>query len=143
MKVKSESEVARSCLTPSDPMDCSPPGSPVPGILQARTLEWGAIAFSGDVHIHTAIYKDLLYSTWNSARCYVAAWMGREFGEEWIHVYVWLNPPFAVLLKLSQHGLLIGYTSIQNQKFKKKRAMFLVSALELNEEKKEESIQRN
>ena len=46
MKVKSESEVAQSCLTPSDPMDCSPPGSSVPGIFQARVLEWGAIAFS-------------------------------------------------------------------------------------------------
>ena len=46
MKVKSESEVAQPCLTLSDPMDCSPPGSAVPGILQARVLEWGAIAFS-------------------------------------------------------------------------------------------------
>ena len=46
MKVKSESEVAQSCLTPSDPMDCSLPGSSVYGIFQARVLEWGAIAFS-------------------------------------------------------------------------------------------------
>ena len=46
MKVKSESEVAQSCPTPSDPMDCSPPGSSVHGICQARVLEWGAIAFS-------------------------------------------------------------------------------------------------
>ena len=46
MKVKSESEVAQSCLTISDPMDCSPPGSSVHGIIQARVLEWGAIAFS-------------------------------------------------------------------------------------------------
>ena len=46
MKVKSESEVAQSCPTPGDPMDCSPPGSSVHGILQARVLEWGAIAFS-------------------------------------------------------------------------------------------------
>ena len=46
MKVKSESEVARSCLTLSDPMDCSPPGSSVHGIFRARVLEWGAIAFS-------------------------------------------------------------------------------------------------
>ena len=46
MKVKSESEVAQSCPTLSNPMDCSPPGSPVPGILQAGVLEWGAIAFS-------------------------------------------------------------------------------------------------
>ena len=46
MKVKSESEAAESCLTLSDPMDCSPPGSSVHGIFQARVLEWGAIAFS-------------------------------------------------------------------------------------------------
>ena len=36
----------QSCPTLCDPIDCSPPGSPVPGILQARTLEWVAIAFS-------------------------------------------------------------------------------------------------
>ena len=41
-----ESEVAQSCQTLSDPMDCSPPGSSVHGIFQARVLEWGAIAFS-------------------------------------------------------------------------------------------------
>ena len=46
MKVKSESEVAQSCLTPSDPMDCSLLGSSVHRIFQARVLEWGAIAFS-------------------------------------------------------------------------------------------------
>ena len=45
-KVKSESEVAQSCPTLSDPMDCSPPGSSIHGIFQARVLEWGAIAFS-------------------------------------------------------------------------------------------------
>ena len=46
MKVESESEVAQSCPTLSDPMDCSPPGSSIHGIFQARALEWGAIAFS-------------------------------------------------------------------------------------------------
>ena len=46
MKVKSESEVAQSHPTLSDPMDCSLPGSPVHGIFQAGVLEWGAIAFS-------------------------------------------------------------------------------------------------
>ena len=46
MKVKSESEVAQSYLTLSDPMDCSQPGSSVHGIFQARVLEWVAIAFS-------------------------------------------------------------------------------------------------
>ena len=46
MKVKGESEVAQSCPTLSDPMDCSPPSSSIHGIFQARVLEWGAIAFS-------------------------------------------------------------------------------------------------
>ena len=46
MKVKSESEVAQSCPTLRDPMDCSPSGFSVHGIFQARVLEWGAIAFS-------------------------------------------------------------------------------------------------
>ena len=46
MKVKSESEVAQSCPTLSDPMDCSPPGSSVHGIFQVRVQEWVAIDFS-------------------------------------------------------------------------------------------------
>ena len=49
MKVKSESEVAQSCLTLSDPMDCSPPGTSIHVIFQARVLEWGSIALS--VHL--------------------------------------------------------------------------------------------
>ena len=48
MKVKSETEVTQSCLTLSDPMDCSLPGSSVHGIFQAGLLEWGAIAFSAE-----------------------------------------------------------------------------------------------
>ena len=46
--------------------------------------------------------KNLLYSTCNSAQCYMAAWMGEGSGGEWIHVYVWLSP-FAIHWKLSQH----------------------------------------
>ena len=46
MKVKSESEVSQSCPTPSNPMDCSLPGSSIHGIFQARVLEWGAISCS-------------------------------------------------------------------------------------------------
>ena len=46
MKVKSEREVTQSCLTLSNPMDCSPLGSSIHGIFQATVLEWGAIAFS-------------------------------------------------------------------------------------------------
>ena len=50
MKVKSEREVAQSCLTLCDPMDQSLPGSSIHGIFQARVLEWGATAFSEGVH---------------------------------------------------------------------------------------------
>ena len=46
MKMKSESEVAQSCLTLRNPKDCSLPGSSIHGIFQATVLEWGAIAFS-------------------------------------------------------------------------------------------------
>ena len=58
--------------------------------------------------VYTLLYlkwianKDLLQTTGNSAQCYVAAWMGGEFGAEWIHVHVWLSP-FSVHLKQSQH----------------------------------------
>ena len=63
-----------------------------------------------DGHVYTAKSKmdnqqDLLYSTNNSAPCYVEAWMGGEFGGERIHVYVWLSP-FDIYLKPSQHYLL-------------------------------------
>ena len=76
-----------------------------------------------DRHVHIAISKvitnkDLLYRTWNSAQCHVAAWKGGEFWGKWIHVYVWLRH-FAVHLKLPQYCLLIGCTSIQNKKLKK------------------------
>ena len=49
--MKSESEVAQSCPTFSEPMDYNPPGSSVHGIFQARVLEWGAIATMGLKHI--------------------------------------------------------------------------------------------
>ena len=55
MKVKSESEVSQLCLTLTDPMDCSLPGSFAHGILQARVLEWGVIAFS-DICVYVCIY---------------------------------------------------------------------------------------
>ena len=53
------------------------------------------------LHLKWIANKDLLYSTGNSAQCYVAAWMGGEFGKECIHEYVWLSLS-AVHLKLSQ-----------------------------------------
>ena len=59
MKVKSESEVAQSCRTLSDLMDCGPPGSSVHGIFQARVLEWGAIAFSQEATTKYLILKEV------------------------------------------------------------------------------------
>ena len=60
MKVKSESEVAQLCLTLSDPMDCSLPGSSVHGIFQAGVLEWAAIAFSAEQTACTQMLGSLL-----------------------------------------------------------------------------------
>ena len=59
MKVKSESEVAQSYPTLSNPMDCSPPGSSVHGIFQTRVLEWGAIAFSDWMLLYSLILQEL------------------------------------------------------------------------------------
>ena len=65
-KVKSEREVGQSCLTLSDPMDYSLPGSSIHGIFQARVLEWGAIAFSTELHkslqtpVHARMTGDVL-----------------------------------------------------------------------------------
>ena len=64
MKVKSESEDAQLYLTLSDPMDCSPPGSSVHGIFQARVLEWGAIAFSILLAININSQEDFLVVQW-------------------------------------------------------------------------------
>ena len=119
MKVKSESEAAQSCQLLATPWDCSLPGSSVHGIFQARVLEWVAIAFSHGFRQrtydcqgkgwgqgivwefgtakYTRLYlkwltsKDLLSSTENSDQYYVEAWMGGEFGGEWIQVYVGIN----------------------------------------------------
>ena len=74
MKVKSESEVAQSCPTPSNPMDCTLPGSSVHGIFQARVLEW--------VYIIYLINEDLLYSTGNSIQYSVKTYTRKESEKE-------------------------------------------------------------
>ena len=68
MKVKSQSEVAQSCLTLCDPMNCSLPGSSIHGIFQARVLEWGAIAFSESniIRIATIFKIFLLYDDFDN-----------------------------------------------------------------------------
>ena len=63
MKVKSESEVAQSCLNLHNTMDCSLPGSSAHGIFQARVLEWGAIAFSEFSQHH--LLKRLFFPPWH------------------------------------------------------------------------------
>ena len=60
MKVKSEREVVQSCLSLSDPMDSSLPGSSIHGIFQARVLEWGTIAFS-DCVLYFPYYYIIIY----------------------------------------------------------------------------------
>ena len=67
-KVKSESEVAQSCLTLSDPMDCSLPGSSIHGIFQAIVLEWGAMmALHGGNSRICPNHSSLWFSTWSLA----------------------------------------------------------------------------
>ena len=75
MEVKSESEVAQLCLTLSDPMDCSPPGSSIHGIFQARVLEWGAIAFSNPRCIEQCEWKNSFSVKEKKQYCeYILVW---------------------------------------------------------------------
>ena len=76
MKVKSESEVAQSCLTLRDPMDCSLPGSSIHRIFQARVLEWGAIVFS-DYSSYCSLFYLCTYMSNLTPRL--------EFSEVYIH----------------------------------------------------------
>ena len=62
--------------------------------------------------------RNLLYSTWNSAQCNVAAWMGGEFGGEWMYVCIAKSLCYSPVTITT---LLISYTPIQNKKFKKKK----------------------
>ena len=64
---ESENEVTQSCPTCSDLMDCSPPGSSVYGIFQARVLEWGAIAFSKEMATHSNILAGKFHGQRNLA----------------------------------------------------------------------------
>ena len=76
-----ESEVAQSCLTLCDPLDCSPPGSSVHGILQARILEWAAISFSRG----SSQPRDWTQVSCIAGRCF-NLWATREAPEEELNV---------------------------------------------------------
>ena len=103
MKVKSQSEVDQLCPTLSDPMDCSPPGSSVHGIFQARVLEWGAIAFS-DKPPSTAEKKEKSDSTCLSLThdcrryclsCMQASRLNLQTMPQWVkeeNQVIWANP---------------------------------------------------
>ena len=85
MKVKSESEVAQPCPTLSDPMDCSPPGSSVHGIFQARVLERGAVAFSIGDRIKCIKDAWILHSALHKAGSYYqrTSWPSSLVWEVW------------------------------------------------------------
>ena len=85
----------QSCPTLCDPIDSSPPGSPIPGILQARVLEWGAIAFSNAWKWKVKV--KLLSRVWTSATPWTAAYqappsMGFSRQEYWSEVPLLLRP---------------------------------------------------
>ena len=71
MKLAAAAKSLQSCLTLCDPIDGSPPGSPVPGILQARTLEWASIPFSNawkwKVKVKSLSHVRLLVTPWTAA----------------------------------------------------------------------------
>ena len=71
MKVKSESEVAQSCPTLHNPIDCSLPGSSVHGIFQARVLEWGAIAYLTTLQSHSwaSIWRQPYFEKIHAPQC--------------------------------------------------------------------------
>ena len=113
MKVKSQSEVAQSCLTPSDLMDCSRPGSSVHGIFQARVLEWGAIDLTY-VQIIKYIFRSNLCFLLNKflatfLKFQVSRNLSRKYRRwKWKSLsHVWLCDPMDCSLPASSvHGIL-------------------------------------
>ena len=85
MKVKSESEVAQSCPTLCDPMDCSLPGSTVHRIFQARVLEWGAIAFSQFIKKQRHYFANKGLSSQSYGFSSSQIWIGElDYKEGWV-----------------------------------------------------------
>ena len=88
MKVKSENKVTQSWTTPSDPVDCSLPGSSVHGIFQARVLEWVAIAFSKRGSLAPFRYSNLDSSLWLIQPSISPDWQIRQINENQRIVWV-------------------------------------------------------
>ena len=98
MKVKSESEVAQSCPTLSDPKNCSPPGSSIHGIFQARVLEWGAnlvIRIFWDWgFLGGSAIKNLLQLR-SRRRCWFSPWFGKiPWKRKWLPTPIFLPREF-------------------------------------------------
>ena len=99
MKVKSESEVA----TPSNPIDCSLPGSSVHGIIQARVLEWGAMAFSSGAllnlsHLFGALQDDGSGKKATISRSYIGKIT--KWGIKTQHISFWIDLVCSILCSL-------------------------------------------
>ena len=114
MNVKSESEVAQSCLTPSNPMVCSLPGSSVHVIFQTRVLKWVAIAFS--IFFYTYIWKYMGFPSGSVVKNSPArAGHGKRYGfNPWVGKIPWRSKwqPTPVFLPGEFHGQrsLVGYS---------------------------------
>ena len=106
MKVKSESEVAQSCPTLSDPMDCSLPGSSIHGIFQARVLEWGAIAFSTPRTRGFHLFRAKTLLLWEHASLAVT----------WLHILSTpLGPPLISFFFLSELSVSGHHPALRRQ----------------------------
>ena len=114
MKVKSESEVAQSCPTLSNPMDCSPPGSSVHGVFQVRVLEWVAIAFSIQKSKVSSFYS-FIVSAFSPKYCYDQV---KKFYQREIMI---VGKAFMSISYLSHVNTLISIRHVKSVKWYKNR----------------------
>src|SRR5574337_898016 len=108
VKVKSESEVAQSCPTLSDPMDYSLPGSSVHGIFQAKVLEWGAIAFSNTALTYSFSYLEPVCCSMSSSNCcfLTCIQISQEAGQVVLYSHLLKNfPQFIVIHTVKGFGI--------------------------------------
>ena len=114
MKVKSESEVAQSCPTLLDPMDCSLPGSSIHGIFQARVLEWGAIAFSVtwvEIFILRVVYDSLKQCSFLLGQVPLTSpvLQDRDFSWLWFYFSQWPHLVIPILLESKVNFLSVHF----------------------------------
>ena len=121
MKEKSESEVAQSCPTPNDPKDWQPTRLLCPWIFQARVLEWGAIAFSGDGHVHTVIFKWIKQqgSTAQQAELCSVLCGSLDGRGVWGRIDTCISMAESLCCASKTITWLIGYTPIKNKRLRK------------------------